>query len=453
MLKDKEECFLQYFKLPSWIKYRRETDTSISILNVKTNKMFIIKDPLGISLDVLSLLSKDKFTLKEVYSELNVFDQTKRAYIKMLYYEVFETITEKNNESTKRFYSENNLNHSPYLSSPISLELLITYKCNAKCSHCLVGDLRYSKEADMPLDLIKKIARDTKKYNLYSMAISGGEPFARKDFFEIMDVIRNENKDIQIELVTNGIELTENKVKRLNKYNISRYIISLEGAKESTHDRIRGKGSFNKVIKGIKNLKKYSEANGVEVKITCGKHNINELEKLAEFCTDLGVNSLEIGRLNPWGWGKFLSKYILTDDNLVELDRKIKKLNARYENLSIHGYAVSGPLRNGCNIGGAFAVQPNGIVLPCRIFEQRVTEDIILGDLSKQDILEIWEAKRFKQARDLVANIGEYFNECKACSYFNICSYPHCIARAYIIADKKDLINATETWQCPGEPS
>ncbi|WP_418654989.1 hypothetical protein [Anoxybacter fermentans] len=58
--------------------------------------------------------------------------------------------------------------------------------------------------------------------------------------------------------------------------------------------------------------------------------------------------------------------------------------------------------------------------------------------------------KKFKKIREIVFNITSYFEECMSFSFYNVCSYSHCLARAYMIAEEEKLPEAILFWECPG---
>ncbi len=436
---------------PEWIRYRQETSNIITIMNLKTNRIYSVKDPFGIDIKMLSLLSKGNVSLEELFVALGVRKQAIALFVIRFYRTVLQKVININEKESDVFTaSEISTLKLPNLTAPLAIELLVTYQCNSHCRHCLVGDYRYSKDSNMPLEYIKRIAYQAHESGVYKIILTGGEPMAREDFFDVMDIL---SVVPTIEIATNGLLLNENIVKRLNEYPVSRYIVSLEGASAQTHDFIRGKGSFTKTVKGIENLKKFSKAYGVAAKVTCGKHNIFEIEKIINLCINLGIEAVEFGRLNPWGWGKALADYCISGKELFELDQTIKEMKEKYkDSIIIEGNALSPQFRNSCGIGAGVAIQPNGNVLPCRIFELAPTEEVILGNIAKQNLLEIWNSTKANNIKNYADNMERSTITCKMCEFYNLCSYPHCLARAFISSPNLPLQEATKLLKCPGEP-
>ena len=184
------------------------------------------------------------------------------------------------------------------LQTPQNLIFYVTDYCNARCSHCFYWKNLNKRQDEMTLDQIKKMISSLKT-QLNMLVITGGEPFIRKDLYEICSAFYKINKTKRINIVTNGLLnirildtvnklLTENPDKRLT------IIVSLDGLEE-THNKIRRVPDiWNKDITLIKELKKIEEKNSnlsLFVNLTMTKTNINEVKPLAKYVTEeLKVN-------------------------------------------------------------------------------------------------------------------------------------------------------------------
>ena len=182
--------------------------------------------------------------------------------------------------------------------TPQNLIFYATDYCNARCSHCFYWKNLNVRQDEMTLDQIKTMIKSLKQ-PLNMLVITGGEPFIRKDLYEICSIFYKINNTKRINIVTNGLlkervlEITskllnENPGKRLT------IVVSLDGLEE-THEKIRRvPGIWEKDISLIKELKSISEEKhnlSVFVNLTITKTNINDVKPLAEFVTkDLGVN-------------------------------------------------------------------------------------------------------------------------------------------------------------------
>lgn len=146
----------------------------------------------------------------------------------------------------------------------------ITTSCNLSCKHCLINHKPKkefsTKECFLIIDLLKKLG--CKQINF-----TGGEALVKKDFIKILKY--SYEKGIINNLFTNGTKIDSKNIKILKEY-VNYIGVSLEGTEEA-NDFIRGKGSYNNVIRTLKLLSKKKSHFGIY--ITLNKYNIISLKE------------------------------------------------------------------------------------------------------------------------------------------------------------------------------
>ncbi len=117
--------------------------------------------------------------------------------------------------------------------------------CNLTCSHCLVNSSP-NEDKGLSTETIKKIIDEAVILGTTRFYFTGGEPFMRKDIFELIDYVCN-HKESELIMLTNGTLLKGKTIERLQKFDKERLKIqiSLDGSRPETNDPLRGKGSFN----------------------------------------------------------------------------------------------------------------------------------------------------------------------------------------------------------------
>lgn len=133
--------------------------------------------------------------------------------------------------------------------SPLEVIHEITFACNLRCKYC--GLAQNTKIKEMSTEEVKSAIKEFAEAGTMVWTFTGGEPLLRKD---IGDVI-NYAKDcgvLFINLDSNGI-LFKKRVKELKR--VDEVFFSLDGQKE-IHEKLRGKGTYEKVIEAIKLAKK-----------------------------------------------------------------------------------------------------------------------------------------------------------------------------------------------------
>ncbi len=148
-----------------------------------------------------------------------------------------------------------------------------TLKCNSKCIHCgsSAGKIR-SNELSTEEALL--LVNDLRSCGYDGIALMGGEPFLRDDWYEVAQEIKKQK--MKLTIVSNGLVI-KNHLTKLKELQPECVSLSLDGAIPETHDYIRGiKGAYYKVLESIKLLQK--ENIPVSVITTVSKLNFKELK-------------------------------------------------------------------------------------------------------------------------------------------------------------------------------
>ena len=166
---------------------------------------------------------------------------------------------------------------------PLNYTISLTYNCNSKCSTCFVYE---RKAKELSLDEYKKIFKSIGK-SAYWVTFSGGEPFLKKDFTEIVKLFYDICKPKIINIPTNGIlnkkiihDITD--ILAHCKKAIINVNLSIDGVAEQ-HDAIRNvEGSYKKAIKTFQDLKNIKAKNlSVAIHTVISKYNIENFAKIA----------------------------------------------------------------------------------------------------------------------------------------------------------------------------
>jgi radical SAM protein with 4Fe4S-binding SPASM domain len=272
-----------------------------------------------------------------------------------------------------------------------------------------------------------------------SINISGGEPFIRKDIFQILEKI-HENKDIipHLGILTNGSFITREIARRLKELDVRLVQVSLEGMKE-TNDEIRGKDSFEKIVNAARIL--VEEGIYTIISFTSSRKNYKEFPEVAELGKEIGVNVVWTDRLVPYGHGKQLKEEMLEPselkehyENIHKISRKSMEARSRTEvptHRSLYFLAAENisPRRPYiCPAGeNIMIVMPNGDAFPCRRMPIKV------GNLMKQSFFEIWYNNemlwrlRDKNEINTICRSCEQFEKCRGggrCVIYGYCGDP-----------------------------
>ena len=136
------------------------------------------------------------------------------------------------------------------------IRMSITDVCNFKCGYCLPNGYQVDKSDTrkfLHLDEIRRLSKCFYLLGVNKIRITGGEPTVRKDFFEIIKVLKYDTGIENIAITTNGYHLDQ-KAKLLVKSGLTGINISMDSLNQETFKNITGHDRLAEILKGIKNL-------------------------------------------------------------------------------------------------------------------------------------------------------------------------------------------------------
>lgn len=209
------------------------------------------------------------------------------------------------------------------LHKPLMVSWETTFKCNSKCKYCDFGRIN-KKDAigtKMAINLIKEMGYLGTKI----LSFTGGEPLLRKDIELLVGEAKKQS--IYTNISTNG-SLLPKKIHKIR--DIDMISVSIDGPKK-IHDFLRGGGSYENVLKGLRVAKEY----GVKTMIstTLCKQNISHVDFILNKAKELNVGII-FQPVERWPKSsenveKFQStksKYVQVIEKLISVKKKDKKL-------------------------------------------------------------------------------------------------------------------------------
>jgi MoaA/NifB/PqqE/SkfB family radical SAM enzyme len=147
--------------------------------------------------------------------------------------------------------------------TPPTLNFLVTLRCDMRCRHCFLWEkLEDPREArELTLEEIEKMAGTMDP--LFSLVLSGGEPFLRRDLARIAGIFYERNRVKTLTVLTGGqmteriLEVTREILRQCPEILVA-VGVSLDGV-GSLHDEIRQKpGAFDRAVRTVRLLKELS---------------------------------------------------------------------------------------------------------------------------------------------------------------------------------------------------
>ena len=159
------------------------------------------------------------------------------------------------------------------------IRLSITDVCNFKCGYCLPDGYKIDKSDNrtfIHVDEIGRLAKALSELGVSKIRLTGGEPTVRKDFFEIIKIIKKNSGIKKTVITTNGYRLDKIS-KNIKDSGLDGINISIDTLNPETFKIITGHDRLPEILKGIKNLQELN-FNNIKINAVLLK-GINDSEK------------------------------------------------------------------------------------------------------------------------------------------------------------------------------
>ncbi|MGF6634849.1 radical SAM protein [Paraburkholderia sp. MM6662-R1] len=182
-----------------------------------------------------------------------------------------------------------------------SLYLLLTNRCNLTCKHCCVWSspkghhgLRREEAQEILNDVVRL-------YGPIRLVLGGGEPLMRPG--DALAILRHSTDlGMQSLLLTNAMLINDGIGRNLAGIEGLRIRVSVDGTTRERHDFIRGIGSFERTVSGIKRLVDFGyDSRKLEVGCTIYPGWEDEMENILRFCDELGITIIKLKALSKLG--------------------------------------------------------------------------------------------------------------------------------------------------------
>ncbi|HTM20719.1 MAG TPA: alpha-amylase family glycosyl hydrolase, partial [Kofleriaceae bacterium] len=191
---------------------------------------------------------------------------------------------------------------------PVRLYLTVTEACNLRCLHCITdapARTRGGRARELRPWLLAALA-DAFAHADYIGFTHGGEaltsPMLGEALAAIGRVRAGRTGRAHIHLATNGMLLSGDAAQRLVDQGVTSLMISIDGARAATNDRIRAGGRLDRVLANLRQVVRLRDGGadlrvGLSMVVTRG--NLAEVEPMAALAVDLGVDWLKLEETWP----------------------------------------------------------------------------------------------------------------------------------------------------------
>lgn len=402
--------------IPKWLSYRsyRTPSEYRSILtNERSHETVFLEDE---SSFIWSLLEDGDTDIKQLANRvveecIDVSYDELRDFIDQLIDDQMLLDTDKNGSDLERIQKappttetlENSILLSemrPFMTWLVengflySVHWEITWRCNEKCIHCynpgaahFDGEQHNRDTDELSLEQVKSVLVDLKKIGVAKITFSGGDPFVRKDMFQILETARG--LGFVVDVYTNALLLKPKAIDKLLSLYPSCVGISVYSANADTHDDItKVPGSFKKSVEALTQLNQAGVRTAMKaIQMRQTVHGWHDTQELAHDLgagaeIDFGLTAGTDGAQAPLDHAitdlKQLIIVALSPDSPLFVGSKDAGFNA----------IVRDPEHSVCGAGiSSIGIDPEGSVVPC------LSLPLVSGSLKTESIIEIWNAR------------------------------------------------------------
>lgn len=335
-----------------------------------------------------------------------------------------------------------------------SLCLIIypTLACNFRCPYCYQSHENNNMDAETATGIISYVRKNISKYRELHVAWFGGEPLLKLDLIQQMssafiDICHKRNRLYTSAITTNGYFMNKDVFLKLYSNNVRKFAVTIDGLAE-IHDRQRitvdGKGSFNKIISNLLEIKSISSNLKFEMNIrsNVSKEGLQRLEPYVKYMSELFADDdrfcFSFRPVYDWGGDSIQSfrDHLLDDfvgcknlyDFLYVLDYPMNYYQ-HYEEITNSSICYASREHT-------FAVEPDGRLSKCTS-ANRESENYFVGAIDKLGNMQL--------DKNLVAQWANPYHDkasCKDCFFEASCHSNFCVL-------DKVLMNSRKT-KCPG---
>ena len=283
----------------------------------------------------------------------------------------------------------------PFKKEKLNGTVIVTYRCNARCSMCNRYKAPSKPEEEISVETIRKLP------TMYFTNVTGGEPFIRADLPEIVRALYERSERIVVS--TNGF-FTERIVALAKEFPRIGIRISIEGLEE-TNNEIRGlPDGYRRGYQTLKTLREMGMKD-VGFGMTVQDRNAPDLVPLYDISNEMGMEFATASLHNSFYFVE--SKNIIRDrpmvarnfENLVNKLLKSgspKKWFRAYFNHGLINYIYGQPRLLPCDMSfDTFFIDPYGDVMPCNGTKGKE----VMGNLNRQTWNELWNSPEAEEVR------------------------------------------------------
>lgn len=323
---------------------------------------------------------------------------------------------------------------------PFTVAWELTRACALACVHCRAEAQPQRHPEELNTDEAFEVIDQLAELKPPVLVLTGGDPLMRPDLFTLVERAVARGLRVAVSPTTTAL-VTRARLERLRDLGVSMVHVSLDGADAATHDGFRGvPGTYARATQTLADLQALTIP--TQVGTTVARHNLHQLEEMAELMASYGVRMWSVFYLVPtgrasaeqmisadeaeasWAWLAELSERVpfavrttAAPQYRRTVLRRARSAGGQELRLTGAGYQIAdlpeGLRTQGVNDGKGFLfIDHRGNLCPSGFLQ------IAAGNTRTHPIAEVYrDAPLFRSLRDPHALTGR----CGRCSFTELC--------------------------------
>lgn len=288
---------------------------------------------------------------------------------------------------------------------PITVTWDLTYRCQNKCVHCYEMDVDKKRQAELSFDQIVDVLGQLKQMGALNIIYSGGDPFVRNDFMDILEETRRLGFGISI--FSSGQAIDSKIAEKLKELKVMRVEVTFLGTNPKTHDALSSiVGSYSRLMRAIECLQNSDIK--IKAKYMLLHSNVDEVEDFISLCKEKHMDyAVDSTLFEPWNKSGVVSQYLVSAEDMC-------KYYCQCGELLPHDPAITM-----CSAGySSCAITPYGGVVPCNTYGNA----IVFGNIKNQTFKDIWNGFAAEKFRKKYPQSKVVYDKCKNCNDSEFCN-------------------------------
>ncbi|WP_027084559.1 pyrroloquinoline quinone biosynthesis protein PqqE [Cohnella panacarvi] len=275
---------------------------------------------------------------------------------------------------------------------PYALTAELTHRCPLHCPYCSNPIELQKRECELSTDEWLNVLEQAADLGVVQVHFTGGEPLLRSDLEQL--IVRARELGFFVNLITSGVGLAEERVRRLSEAGVDSVQLSLQAATSELADTIAGFKAYERKRQAAKHIRENGLA--LNMNVVLHRANLHQIEEMIALCVAWGAQRLELANAQYYGWA------LRNVDQLLPLREQLKEAEAAYVRASerygkqiellwiVPDYYEDSP--KPC-MGGwghiSLTIAPDGQVLPCTASSE--IRSLSFDNVRDRDLDWIWK--------------------------------------------------------------